>query len=174
VGAVLIFFFVVLPLLELAVFIQCAQWIGALNSIAVLILVSVVGVVIVRHQGLGVYRKVRAQLRAGTVPAADLVDGLLILVAGLLLIIPGFVTDAIGLLLLLPPVRGLVRRLLRRRYSVRVANTVVKVANTQGPKFRNPTGTPGSSAPSEVIDVLPPAPRALPPTSPPGASDLDQ
>ena len=73
-------------------------------------LVSVGGVLIVRHQGLGVYRRVRAQLRAGTVPGVELVDGLVILVAGVLLIVPGFVTDAVGLLLLFPPTRHLVRR----------------------------------------------------------------
>lgn len=162
----LFLFFVVGPLVELFVFIQVVHWIGALDAIAVLLLVSVGGVFIVRHQGLGVWRRVREQLRVGTVPAVELVDGLLILIAGLLLIIPGFVTDAVGLLLLLPPVRGVVRRLLRRRYAVRAANRVVKVVNTRSSSAR--------ATPSDPIDVLPPPPKALPPTSGPGSADPDQ
>lgn len=164
-GLVLILVFVVMPLLELAVFVQFVHWFGALESIFLLLFVSAAGVLIVRHEGIGVWRRVRAQLRAGTVPAADLVDGLLILVAGALLIFPGFVSDAVGLILLLPPVRHLVRRLLRRRYSVRVASRVVKVVNTRG---SNPT-----PAPSDAIEVLPAEPRPLPPSTP-GRPDLDQ
>jgi UPF0716 protein FxsA len=165
---VLLFVFVVMPLLELAAFVLIGQAIGFLNAIAVLLLISIGGVLIVRHQGIGIYRRVRLQLREGIVPAAELVDGLLILIAGLLLIIPGFISDAVGLALLLPPVRGFVRSLLQRRFSVRVANRVVKVANTQGPKYFNNGAS--STAPSDVIDVLPPNPRQLPP----GTSDLDR
>ncbi len=157
--------FVVVPLVELAVFIQFTHWIGALDTILLLLLVSAGGVLIVRHQGLGFYRRVRAQLRAGTVPGLELVDGLLILIAGILLIIPGFVTDAIGLLLLIPPVRSGVRAVLRRRFSVRVATRVVKVVNTRGP------GSP--STPPDAIEVLPPVPRQLPPTTPPAPPGVD-
>lgn len=155
----LVLVFVVLPLIELAVFVQFAHWFGAPESLMLLLAISIGGVFIVRHQGLGVWRRVRAQLSAGTVPAVELVDGLLILIAGLLLIIPGFVTDAFGLLLLLPPVRGFVRRRLRKRYSVRVASRVVKVVNTRGSGSRD--------AAPDAIEVLPPAPRQLPPTPPP-------
>jgi len=155
---VLILVFVVVPLVELAVFVQFVDWIGVLDSLLLMLVVSIGGVFVVRHQGLGVWRRVREQLRAGTVPGADLVDGLLILVAGLLLIVPGFVTDVVGLLLLLPPVRALVRGRLRKRYTVRVASRVVKVVNTQGTK---PRGGP------DAIEVLPPSPQPLPPTSPP-------
>ena len=82
---------------------------------------SLGGVLIVRHQGLGVIRRVRDQVRAGNLPAAELVDGLLILIAGVLLILPGFVSDFVGLILLLPPTRTFVRRRIQKRYSVRIA-----------------------------------------------------
>ena len=167
-GLFLLLFFVVLPLVELAVFVQVAQWIGVLDALGLLILVSIVGVFIVRHQGLGVYRRVREQLRAGTVPTVQLVDGLLILIAGVLLILPGFVTSVVGLLLLLPPVRNIGHRILRRRFSVRVANRVVKVVNTRGSSSASPTG------PDEGPEVLPPVPRPLPPASPPRRPDIDQ
>ncbi len=169
----LILVFVVLPLLELAVFVQVTHWIGALDSILLLLLVSAGGILIVRHQGLGIYRRVRAQLRAGIVPAAELVDGLLILIAGLLLIVPGFVTDFVGLLLLLPPVRGFVRGIVRRRSSVRVANRVVKVVNTR-------SSTSGTVPPDAEAapEVLPPVARPLPPPGrppgPPPRPDVDQ
>lgn len=158
---VLILVFIVGPLVELAVFVQVGQWIGYPEAILLLLLISVVGIVIVRYQGLGTYRRVRGQIRAGLVPAADLVNGLIILVAGLLLILPGFITSIVGLLLLLPPVRGFVRALLRRRFSVRAANRVVKVVNTRN-------GGPGST-PDDVVEVLPPSPRRLPPPGTPGS-----
>jgi UPF0716 family protein affecting phage T7 exclusion len=157
VGLFLFLFFVIMPLIELAIFVQVAQWIGILEALGLLILSSIVGVFIVRHQGLGVYRRVRAEIRAGIVPTVQLVDGLLILIAGVLLILPGFITNVLGLLLLLPPVRNIAHRVLRRRFSVRVANRVVKVVNTRG--------SVTSEAPPDAVEVLPPAPQ-LPPTPP--------
>jgi UPF0716 protein FxsA len=102
---------------ELAVLIQVATWIGVLDTIGLLLLVSVLGAWIVKRQGVGLLRRVQAELAAGRVPGAALVDGLLLLHAGALLLVPGFVTDAFGLLLLLPPVRALVRSWLRRRWQ---------------------------------------------------------
>jgi UPF0716 protein FxsA len=130
----LFLFFVIMPLIELAVFVQVAQWIGGFQAFGLLILISIVGVFIVRHEGVGVYRRVRAEIRAGIVPTVQLVDGLLILIAGVLLILPGFVTSVVGLLLLLPPVRNIAHRILRRRFSVRVANRVVKVVTRVAPR----------------------------------------
>lgn len=160
---VLVLLFVVAPLVELAVFVQVAQWIGVLEAIALLLAVSIGGVLVVRYQGLGVIRRVRSQLRESRLPAADLVDGLLILVAGILLILPGFVSDVVGLLLLLPPTRALVRRMLQRHWTVRIASGVATVAGPPLRRVRNE---------SDVIDVPSaelPAPRdeSPPPTSPP-------
>jgi len=165
--------FVIAPLIELVVFLQIASWIGLLNAVLLLLVVSVGGVLIVRHQGIGVYRRVRGQLREGIVPAVELVDGLLILIAGLLLIVPGFITDVIGLILLLPPTRAFVRKIVRRRFSVRVASRVVKVVNTRGSTTRVPPSSP--SSPTGGVEVLPPSPRPLPPASsiPPEAPDVD-
>ncbi len=109
---------VLVPLLEIAVFVQVAAWIGVLDAIGVLVLFSVGGLLLVRHEGMGTLGRIRAELNAGRVPTAHLVDGGLLLVAGLLLLIPGFITDLAGLLLLLPPVRGLVKLGLARRFRV--------------------------------------------------------
>src|SRR5436190_6238083 len=117
-----------IPIVEIAVMVQVADWIGTGQMLALLISISVVGVWIVKRQGVGVLRRIRAELDAGRIPGAHLVDGGLVLVAGMLLILPGFVTDTLGLLLLLPPVRALLRGRLGRRFRVQVA--------TNGPRTR--------------------------------------
>ena len=117
--ALLVVLFLVVPFVELFVIIQVGQAIGALPTVAVLVLVSVVGAWLVKREGLGVLRRARARMRSGEVPGAELTDGVLILFAGALLLTPGFLTDVLGILLLLPPVRAGMRRgatrALRRR-----------------------------------------------------------
>ena len=109
------------PLLELYVIIQVAGGMGTGQTILLLILVSVVGAWMVRRSGLGVLNQIQARLSRGELPAAELVDGLLILVAGALMLTPGFITDAVGLLLLFLPTRVLVRSLLMHHFSKKVA-----------------------------------------------------
>lgn len=117
--ALLALLFLVVPFVELYVLIQVGRAIGPLETIAVLVLVSVVGAWLVKREGLGVLRRAQARVRAGAVPGTELVDGVLILFAGALLLTPGFLTDVLAVLLLLPPVRAAVRgvatRALRRR-----------------------------------------------------------
>ena len=108
------------PLLELYVIIQVAGGMGTGQTILLLILVSVVGAWMVRRSGLGVLNQIRNRLNLGQLPAAELVDGLLILLAGALMLTPGFITDAVGLLLLFPPTRVLVRSLLMRHFAKKV------------------------------------------------------
>ena len=108
------------PLLELYVIIRVADGLGTGETILLLIAVSVVGAWMVRRSGLGVLNQIRARLSRGELPASELVDGLLILVAGALMLTPGFITDAVGLLLLFLPTRLVVRSLLLRRFSKRV------------------------------------------------------
>jgi UPF0716 protein FxsA len=118
--ALLIGLFIIIPLIEIAVIIQVGEALGVVNTIGLLLLVSVVGAWLVKRQGLGVLRRIREQQKAGQIPAAAMFDGALVLVAGALLLTPGFVTDVVGLLLLLPPVRAGVRAFLRRRFTARV------------------------------------------------------
>ena len=107
--AILAILFIVLPIVELAVIIQVGQSIGVFNTIGVLLLVSVVGAWLVRREGLGVWTRFQKQVQTGIVPGREIADGVLILFAGALLVTPGFVTDILGILLLLPPVRAAVR-----------------------------------------------------------------
>ena len=101
--------FLVVPFVELFVLIQVGQSIGALPTILILIAVSVVGAALVKREGLGVLRRAQARVEARQVPGQELVDGVLILFAGALLLTPGFLTDLLGISLLLPPVRALFR-----------------------------------------------------------------
>ncbi len=109
----------VVPIVELIVIIKVGGAIGALNTIGLLILISVVGAWLIRREGIGIFRKVMGQLSAGRVPTNDLVDGFLVMFAGALMLTPGFVTDLVAIGLLLPPSRALVRRGLIRRYKGR-------------------------------------------------------
>ncbi len=110
---------VVLGIVEVTVIIQVGRAIGAVNTVGLLILVSVVGAMIVKWQGLSALRRAFTDVEARRVPGNALADGALLAGAGALLIVPGFVTDAFGLLLLVPPVRFGVRQVLRRRWSRR-------------------------------------------------------
>ncbi len=119
--AVLLFvLFIVVPIVELAVIIQVGQAIGALNTIGLLILIGVVGAWLAKREGLAVYRRFRRQVEAGVVPGREIADGFMILLAGALLLTPGFVTDVLGILLLLPPVRAAIRASALHRVTRRV------------------------------------------------------
>ena len=112
--------FIVVPIAELYVIIQVGQAIGVLDTLALLILISVVGAWLAKRDGLGVLRRIQRALEAGRVPGTELIDGFLILLAGALMLTPGFITDIIAILLLLPPCRAVVRRQLRRVFARRI------------------------------------------------------
>lgn len=118
--AALALLFLVVPFLELFVLLRVGQLVGALWTIAALVVVSIVGSWLVKREGLATLRRAQQQARLGVVPGAELVDGVLILFAGALLLTPGFLTDVAGVLLLLPPVRMVLRRAARRRLARRL------------------------------------------------------
>ena len=110
----------VVPLAELYVLIQVGQVIGVLDTLGLLLLVSIVGAWLAKREGVGVLRRMQAAVNAGRVPGTELVDAFLILLAAALMLTPGFLTDIVAILLLLPPVRAGVRRALRRRLARRI------------------------------------------------------
>ena len=112
--ATLILLFVAVPLVELAVIIQVGQSIGVLPTIAILLLDSVVGGLLLRSQGRAAWRRLTEATRAGRVPHREALDGALVIFGGALLLTPGFITDAVGLLLLVPPTRAVARRVVAR------------------------------------------------------------
>lgn len=143
----LVLLFIVVPIVELYVIVQVAGGIGVLETIGLLIVVSVVGAWLVRREGMGVLRKVQTQLAAGEMPTKQIVDGGLIMFAGALMLTPGFVTDAVGVLLLIPPTRIAVRTVLMRRFRGRIQT----VGGPVGAGFGGPFGAGFGGGP--VYDV---------------------
>ena len=109
----------VLPLLEIAVFIQVGNAIGLAATLALVVLAALAGVTILRLQSFATLRRVQAALGRNELPARELFDGACLLVAGILLLIPGFVTVMIAVVLLVPAVRRLLRRSIWARVTIR-------------------------------------------------------
>lgn len=107
-----------LPLLEIATFVAVGSKIGVLWTIALVVLASIAGSILLRIQGFGAVNRIRKEMYAGRDPGRELAHGAMIMLAGILLVIPGFVTDLIGLLLFIPPVRDLAWTFLRKRVAV--------------------------------------------------------
>ncbi|MCB1728666.1 MAG: FxsA family protein [Gammaproteobacteria bacterium] len=114
--------FVGAPLLELYLLIEVGSVIGALPTIALSIFTAVLGGLLVRIQGFGVLFRVQAAMERREVPALELLEGAMLLLTGLALLLPGFITDAVGFLLLIPPLRRwIIVRWLKARGSLRPA-----------------------------------------------------
>jgi UPF0716 protein FxsA len=108
-----------LPILEIAVFVIVGGKIGVLWTIALVVLASIAGSILLRIQGLGALNRIRREIDGGRGdPSRELAHGAMIVLAGILLLIPGFVTDVVGLALFIPPVRDLAWRFLKRRIVV--------------------------------------------------------
>jgi UPF0716 protein FxsA len=113
--------FLVVPIAELAVIITVASEIGVVETIAALIVISVLGAWLAKREGIGVWQRFQAAIRDRRVPATEVADGALILFAGALMLTPGFLTDLLALVLLVPLTRAFVRGLLLRRLRTRVS-----------------------------------------------------
>jgi UPF0716 protein FxsA len=111
----LILVMTLVPLAELALLVQLTRlWDSLLLTIGIVLATGLIGAALARHEGLRVWHRIEGSLAAGQIPGNSLLDGLLILIAAALLITPGLMTDAVGFLLLIPPTRTAVRKLLTR------------------------------------------------------------
>jgi UPF0716 protein FxsA len=140
----LVLLFVVVPLAELFVIIQVGQAIGVWWTIGILIADSILGSVLMRSQGRSTWRRFNEAVGAGRVPAREVIDGVLVIFGGALLLTPGFLTDILGLVLLLPPTRAVVRAVLLRRFAHRL------VVSATAPRRRRPDDVEGT-----VVDAEP-------------------
>ncbi|MEM9735964.1 MAG: FxsA family protein, partial [Pseudomonadota bacterium] len=109
---------VAVPIIEIALFIEVGGWLGLWPTIAIVILTAFLGTVLLRAQGFAALAELQARLQAGQDPSGTLAHGALILAAGIVLLTPGFFTDAIGFALLIPPVRTGVIAWLAKRVTV--------------------------------------------------------
>lgn len=139
----LVLLFIVVPILELYVIIQVGQWIGVWPTLALLLADAILGSLLLKHQGRTAWRRFNEALAARRFPGKEVADGALIIVGGTLLLTPGFLTDIAGLILLIPPTRALVRRVLRRYTVGRF--TVVGLGGSSGGSFGQ--GGPGPFSP---------------------------
>ena len=125
---VLLALFVVLPILELVVLLKVHAYVGSLaGTISIIVLTGVVGATLAKAQGMAVVLQIRRDLAEGRMPAPKLVDGLMIIIAGVLMITPGLITDSVGFLLLVPYVREQVRTIVWEKMKAMKSDGVIDV-----------------------------------------------
>ncbi|PWW00543.1 UPF0716 protein FxsA [Hoeflea marina] len=139
------------PLAEIAVFVFVGGLIGVFATLALVLVTAVIGTALLRWQGFGIMARISAETKAGRVPGRDLAHGAMILVAGVLLLTPGFVTDSLGFLLFVPAIRDMAWRLIRSRITV-------VAAGAAGGSFASgfpprPDGGPRPTDGSPVVDL---------------------
>jgi UPF0716 protein FxsA len=166
----------VVPLVELWVIVSVANSVGVAETILLLIAISVAGAWLLKQQGMATWRRLQLSLKRGAMPAEEVTDGALILFGGALLLTPGFLTDLVGLLLLLPPSRAVVKRAFRKGFALWMLE---KAGN--GPQ-RRPTEAKvvkververvGGRPPRQNPPPLHPSPP--PPSPPPPSSSRDE
>jgi UPF0716 protein FxsA len=150
----LLVFLIVVPIIELAVMVQVAGVIGVLPTAALVLVTSLVGLWLLQTEGLGVLRRMQTQINQGQLPGDEVVDGVLVLVGGLLMVLPGFITSLVGLLLLVPPVRSLLRPLVLARARRRVERGQAHVASFTSAGFAGaPFGSPSATFGGPVYDA---------------------
>ena len=176
---VLVVLFIVVPIAELYVLIQIGQAIGILPTIALLIVDSVLGAVLMRAQGRAAWMRFNKALAEGRVPGREVMDGALVIFGGALLLTPGFLSDILGVILLLPPTRAIVRTVLLRRFAGRIVAGAASGAQARmgrmftfetGARAGGVRGRPGGGAASPLDDDVvegtasdvPPPRRELP------------
>ena len=134
----LIGLFIAVPILELYVIVQVGGLIGILPTLVLLFGMSLLGATLLRHQGRGAWQRFNRALAERRFPGHEVADGLMITIGGALLLTPGFITDAVGLLLLIPPTRAIARRLLQAWVTHRFL--VIGVSGMRGAPPRYSSG----------------------------------
>jgi UPF0716 protein FxsA len=137
--------FVVAPLVELFVIVRTGQWIGYLNTLGLIILGGFIGSAVLKRGGMKMWGRFVEQVQTGHEPSKEIADGVCILLAGALFIAPGFISDAVAILLLFPPTRALFRRWLIRRKDL--------ASFGRGRVIRATYGGPRSTNITDVTDV---------------------
>lgn len=145
--------FIIVPIIELWVIIQIGSAIGVLPTIALLIVDSLLGAALMRSQGRSAWSRFNRTLAEGRIPGREVLDGALVIFGGALLLTPGFVTDFLGLFLLLPPTRAVVRKVLVARFGGRVVTTATTGAqNRMGQMFTFQTRRGGAGDDDDVVE----------------------
>jgi UPF0716 protein FxsA len=109
--------FTIIPFIEIYFLIKIGSYLGAFNTVIIVILTAFFGALLARYQGFQTMLRVRESLERGEMPAEELIDALLILLAGIVLLTPGFFTDLAGLMILIPSTRLIFKRWLRKKFD---------------------------------------------------------
>ena len=142
----LLLLLILTPLIEIWLLLAVSDNIGSAPTFALVILTGVVGAVLAKRQGLQTWQAIQQQTRQGQVPAAMVVDAFMILIAGVLLMTPGILTDCFGFSLLIPPVRAALRKRLRERFRVQVTSQGFQATTGPGVSPEQPSNP-------DIIDV---------------------
>jgi len=118
--------FTIIPIIEIYLLIEIGSIFGALTAVILVILTGFLGAFLARMQGLQTFFRIQESLREGRMPSGDLLDALLIVIAGLVLLTPGFLTDSVGFLLLIPATRNSIKYWLRRQIELRYVSNSPK------------------------------------------------
>tara|TARA_R110000868_G_scaffold11751_15_gene57363 strand:+ start:3321 stop:3839 length:519 start_codon:yes stop_codon:yes gene_type:complete len=160
--------FIAVPVIEIALFIEIGGWIGLWPTIAIVIVTAFAGTTLLRLQGLAVLRRVQESAARNELPVQEVFDGLCLLVAGVMLLTPGFFTDALGFLLFVPVFRRFAGAAIWR-WMVRNGNISVSAGGfgsaggSSGSNPRNPTGPGGGPViDGDFEEVDPPRDRIEP------------
>ncbi len=119
--------FVLIPVIELSLLIKVGSIIGTMNTIVIIILTAVIGAYMVRLEGLGVMYRIQKNMLEGVFPAEELINGMMILIAGALLLTPGFFTDAIGFLMVFPASRNVIKKIVRTYIEKKMSSMDVEI-----------------------------------------------
>lgn len=115
--------FAILPIIEIAVLINVGEQIGGWNTVALVIISAFIGAFLVRREGIATLTQAQQKMQTGEMPGQEMAEGLLLVIAGVLLVTPGFITDAFGLLLSFPLTRPLIAKSLMKQISVKVVTS---------------------------------------------------
>jgi len=148
--------FIVLPIAELYLIYKVGDSIGILPTLALLAADSVIGSLLLRAQGRAVWRRFQATMQAGRMPHREVQDGVLVIFGGALLITPGFLTDILGLLLLIPPSRAVVRRFVTKALTRRAVSRVAGADGRAGPDGRADRGVWDVEGTATEVEAPPP------------------
>lgn len=131
--ALLMLLFIAVPMIEIGLFIQVGGFLGFWPTMILVFITAVVGASLVRSQGVATLMSVQTKMQQGEMPAQEIVEGVLLAVAGVLLLTPGFMTDALGMCVLLPPMRAKIAQQLMQRVKVHGSAQAFGGRHTQGP-----------------------------------------
>jgi len=123
----LVLIFVGVPLIELAILVKMGDVMGFWDTIAIIFITGVIGAHLAHSQGLRVWIRIQEELNYGRVPAEELMDGILILIAGFVLITPGFLTDILGFIIVIPWTRNLMKMYLRKKFEQNIRGEKITI-----------------------------------------------